>query len=681
MNLLPSCILYTQDAGLARRISGFLTTSATVQHLDRPEALQGLLERDSSNVVLMDIRGSQANDMLPHMVKQWPASVVIVLGVQGSEPLLRARTHGVYAIEDIEANRQRLQVVTTQAMEHLKLREENRILREEATRAAALKHTFLSQLQPDTTAPLQPSRHFPGALRQFDNVEALLQNLVEGVAGSVMVSRVGIFCRARESRTFRLRASLRCLEDTRRMEYTDESPLVQWLTINAHLVARDNLEHVRDTRARTLLGKTLDIIGAEVLVPLQVRERLLGWMFVGHRATGMPFGMTELENLALIAEHVSTTLENALLYEEVAVQKSLAETLLHSMPTGIVAVDEEGVVRWFNSAAEMIFDTPADAVVGQPVEQLGTRITGLVHDALAGDIAQQPEVWMETRTKRTLSVQTRRLEDESVCLGAVALVQDITVEQMLEEKQEQLERASFWTELAAAMSHEIRNPLVAIKTFAQLLPERYEDEEFRAEFSRNVDHEVDRLNSIIDQIDRFAHPGEPTFKRLDIRHAVKGGLDKALQAKTAKGVWVDTAIDEDIPMVEGDEEALADCFAHLITNAMEALAENESPRIVLTAREYKDGDMPSGVSVSIQDNAGGIKPSIRSKVFSPFCTTKARGMGLGLPIVKRTVVDHSGRVHIESTANGTCVTILLPGIRQEGRNETHPDRRRRARKS
>jgi len=258
------------------------------------------------------------------------------------------------------------------------------------------------------------------------------------------------------------------------------------------------------------------------------------------------------------------------------------------------------------------------------------------------------------------------------------LIQDITVERMLEEKQEQLERSAFWTELAAAMSHEIRNPLVAIKTFSQLLPERYEEADFRAEFSQTVTSEVDRLNGIIDQINDFAHPHDLEFKQLDIRQAVKNGLDEALRSNASGGIWVDTAIDEELPAIEGDIDALADCFMHLIQNAMEALADHDGPRITLTAKEFQDGDMPSGVAISIQDNGGGIPQEIRGKVFSPFCTTKARGMGLGLPIVKRTIVDHGGRVHIESTGKGTCVTILLPGNYHGEKNEKHSDRRRRA---
>ena len=679
-SLLPACVLCTRDAALARRIQAYLSSIATVHVSDHPEKLSAPAAQGGEPVILYDLRGTSAMEQLGAIVRVRSDAAIIVLGTAGSEPLFEARSCGAYAVEDVEIEKQRLQDLVTHAFEHARLVEENRRLRDETAGVAALRAAIGTPPARPEAVSLQPARHFPGALRRFSDVRALLENLVEGVAGSAMVSRAGIFCRGRENGGYRLGAGLRCLENTAQLEYRETDPLVQWLTLHGHIVCRAQLEHIKDPTARSLLSRALDQCGAEVLVPLQVRERLLGWLFIGHRTTGLPFGQPELENLALMAEHVSTTLENALLYEEVAIQKTLAETLLHSIPTGIIAVDEKGVVRWFNSVAQTIFNLSADSVLGHDAEAVGSHISGQLRGALADEASGQPEEWSDPRTRRVLSVQTRRLEDEGRCLGAVALVQDLTVERMLEAKQEQLERAAFWTELAAAMSHEVRNPLVAIKTFAQLLPERYQDDDFRSEFSQTVNAEVDRLNGIIDQISRFAHPRALELKPTWISHAIQRGLDIALQSGSFAGVWVDTAIEEDLPPVEGDESALSECVAHLITNAMEALAGRENPKIVLAAREFRDGEMPQGISLSVQDNGPGIRPDIRSKVFSPFCTTKARGLGLGLPIVKRTVVDHGGRIQIECSGQGTCVTVLLPSNPRKERHETHTDRGRRSRK-
>src|SRR4029078_7223741 len=104
---------------------------------------------------------------------------------------------------------------------------------------------------------------------------------------------------------------------------------------------------------------------------------------------------------------------------------------------------------------------------------------------------------------------------------AVAVVHDLTAEHNRRQKQDLVDRAAFWTDLAASMSHEIRNPLVAIKTFAQLLPERFCEPEFRKNFNQIVVEEIHRLDKIVSQINSFAHPAELKMRPLDIRAPVK----------------------------------------------------------------------------------------------------------------------------------------------------------------
>lgn len=123
---------------------------------------------------------------------------------------------------------------------------------------------------------------------------------------------------------------------------------------------------------------------------------------------------------------------------------------------------------------------------------------------------------------------------------------------------------------------------------------------------------------------------------------------------------IETTLPNDLPKVFGDEAALTEAFAHLVANAAEATSGQEKPRITLAAKTIREGRKMSGVVVTVQDNGKGIAPAMKDKVFSPFCTTKARGMGLGLPIVKRTVFDHNGRVDIDSNPHGTSVSVMLP---------------------
>src|SRR6266705_1358144 len=174
----------------------------------------------------------------------------------------------------------------------------------------------------------------------------------EALADAAGVSRVGLFSRTRKGDPYQLRAGLHCLPETEDLQFGERDALVRWFELHAHLISRANLLRTQDHRQRTIMRRALDMFGAEAIVPLYARGSIIGWVFFGHRVTGRLFDDRDLEGLTTLAEHVSTILENAFLYEEATIQKTLAETLLKSIPPGIVATDEDATVRWFNPPAE-----------------------------------------------------------------------------------------------------------------------------------------------------------------------------------------------------------------------------------------------------------------------------------------------------------------------------------------
>ncbi len=654
----PVCILYSQDADLVRRVKAFLRVLAQIRHVTELDRVDAVLSQASPALLFIDLRAKDARDLLEQVQKEFPEILVTALGTPRSEPMRDAEQSGIYATEDLQLDRRRFQALVTRAFDHQRLRQELRELREQSA--------LVPVPEPPRRLEVVPERHsmpllrFPRVFRRFDNVETLLATVVEGVADAASVTRVGIFSRIRQSDRYRLRAGLRCLPETYEIEFGERDQLVRWFELHAHLICRTNLAQAPDQAQRALMRRALDTFGAEVIVPLHARGRIIGWLFFGHRVTGQRFEYHDLENLMILAEHVSTVLENALLHEEVTVQKTLAETLLKSIPPGIIATDEQAIIRWFNPTAEQILGMRAEDVINRPIEAVGTRVASFLRETLEAPSNLPPQHWIENNTRRSVRVETRRLMDQRTPLGAVAVVHDLTGEESLRQKQDLLDRAAFWTDLAASMSHEIRNPLVAIKTFAQLLPERFDDADFRSDFNRIVVQEIDRLDKIITQINDFAHPPELIMRPVDIKVSVKKAVEVAREKFHSNGTPVDINVPNDLPTVLGDETALTEAFAHLVANAAEATHGQAKARITLAAKSIREGSATSGVVVTVHDNGGGISPDMRDKIFSPFCTTKARGMGLGLPIVKRTVFDHNGRVDIDSNPHGTSVSVMLP---------------------
>ncbi len=669
MRLQFTCLLYTQDQSVARRFTAYMESMARVHIVDDPFRLETSIEQNQPCMLILDIRTERSREMILRIRENHPDTVMIVLGEGNSDPIREAAMLGAFATEELEPERRRFQMLAKVALDRLRLLQEIQILKTPPPYAPVQGESGRT----GHSAASGPLQHLIKAFRHFDNLDALYDHIVEGMSGSARVSRVGIVAQDRQGGPYRLLAGLRCLEEFTAREYAQDDPLVRWLKMRAHIVSRSNLEHIVEPSNRLLLKNALDSMGAEIIIPLHARNRLMGWLFLGHRSTGIPFDNKELEELMIVADHISITVENAALYEETALQKTLAETLFHSMPTGIVAVGADGYIRWFNEAAEKILDKPSGDILNQPVGRLGSIMADYLYRTYLGESIPSSREWVDPSSRRHLSVQTRRLMDKDQhCLGAVALIHDQTETLKLREKQEQLERSAFWTELAASMSHEIRNPLVSIKTFAQLLPERYDDPEFRAEFSELVTVEVERLNKIIDQINSFANPPSLEFKPLDMAAVVREARDLALSRCPDNNADINIQTDKDLPEILGDRKTLTESMAHLVANALEASGNRGNTRINVHVKRWAEdsnesapapgvnGSRASGIMLSIKDNAGGIKEDIREKIYSPFCTTKAKGMGLGLSIVKRTVVEHNGQIQIDTDSTGTEITIILP---------------------
>ena len=652
MTTPAACLLLTNDADLARRLGAVAEVAELRVAETRPE-LEHWRVCTGPAILLLDLRHSETAAVLADTAPDARA-VTIAFGLPESDPFLEAREAGLLAVEPFTADLPLLRATLRRAASMLHLQEEVRMLRQQlAEPARAAPEPAAREPLPDVT----PLFQFAHASRHFHDAQRLLDQVAEGIAGATRIARVGVFARLRNEPTYRLHASLRCLEGTANLSFAPADPFVRWLERHAHLVCRAHLPHVVEPADRLLLQRALDAVGAEIIAPLSDQRGLLGWIFLGHRATGLPYAPRDLGDLAILSAHVATLLENALLYEEVALQKTLAENLLETIPMGIVATSEDATVRWFNRAAEAILRRSAAETVNRPIEEADSRLADLLHRALQGACPASPVTWTDIATRRAVKADVHRIGAAGARLGAMALLTDVTRERLLHEKQEEVERQAFWNDLAAAMSHEIRNPLVAISTFAQLLPERYTDADFRTQFHEIVTAEVQRLNAIIAQITAFAHPPATVLRPVAPAQLVELAISQAARLQPGENhPRIECQLDPDLPAIQADESALTQCLAYLLVNAREAVQGRTQAQVTLHVRRAGAND----IAFAVTDNGPGIAQATRDQIFSPFGTTKPRGLGLGLPLARRAVVDHGGRIDVDSTPNGTTVTVILP---------------------
>lgn len=223
--------------------------------------------------------------------------------------------------------------------------------------------------------------------------------------------------------------------------------------------------------------------------------------------------------------------------------------------------------------------------------------------------------------------------------------------------------------LTAGLAHEIRNPLVAIKTLTQLLPERFEDEEFRNHFLHIASDEVDRISSLVNELLEFARPSDPKFDMESINTILDGMVLLVSPEAKKKQIRTLKHYDQDLPLVTVDREQIKQVFLNILLNAIEATPARGT--ILVKTRSFVKPAGEPLAQIEITDSGCGIPAQYLEDIFTPFFTTKSKGSGLGLAICNQIVLDHRGYIDVVSQVNqGASFLINLP-IRQD-----HPQRRK-----
>ncbi|HEX6436629.1 MAG TPA: ATP-binding protein [Candidatus Binatia bacterium] len=248
---------------------------------------------------------------------------------------------------------------------------------------------------------------------------------------------------------------------------------------------------------------------------------------------------------------------------------------------------------------------------------------------------------------------------------AAVAIENARLYQNLKQSQDTLRRADRLSSLGlltAGLAHEIRNPLVAIRTFTQLLPERYEDAEFRNGFQSLALKEVDRICGLITDLLSFARPSKPNVAQEDMNNVIEG-IARILdtQAKE-KSVELVRHFAPNLPKVWIDREQMKQVFMNLIFNGIQAM--NDGGTITISTRIFTSDAIeqaPSFVQVEVRDTGVGIPNENLEHIFDPFFTSKDEGSGLGLSISHQIVQEHGGYVTVESkVGKGTSFLVNIP---------------------
>jgi PAS domain S-box-containing protein len=432
-------------------------------------------------------------------------------------------------------------------------------------------------------------------------------------------------------------------------------------------LAREPRPFVREEAIRdpsderlTTAAYTLQQIGGEVALPLVDDSAIVGIIIIGPKRSGDPYFADDIDLLETLISQAAGAMKNAQLYRQVVLVNEYVDNILSTMESGVIAINASGEVTLFNPAAERLTGLLASDLHGHHYQQLPLALTSPLNDALD---ARTPRSQFETAlslsdgTNVPLVCSTAILSHrDKSAHGALIVFSDLTRLKDLEREKGRAERLASFGALASGVAHEIKNPLVAIRTFAELLPERFTETDFREDFSKVVIREISRIDDLVGRLRGLAATTPPQIGTIDIREPIKDTLVllRAQLEQTHTTVRYDCQ--DSTPLVAVEEAQLKQLFLNLLLNSIEAMGPGGQVSVEVS-RKDRHGDQ--WIVVEVSDTGPGIPESVKANIFNPFFTTKPRGTGLGLAICRGIMDAHRGAIRAENQTGNSGTTIVV----------------------
>lgn len=401
-----------------------------------------------------------------------------------------------------------------------------------------------------------------------------------------------------------------------------------------------------------------------ICVPLKVKDRILGLLYLDRLGTGRGYTPNDLKLAVAMALQAAQCLENTRLYEDLMNSIEYSASIMRGLSSGIVVLNLQGIITQVNAAALQILemeeadlidrsfkDLPGVAEMGATVQM--TLETGVPQD--------RRDIPIQVKGQEIpIGLSTSLVEDHlGRPIGVVANFRNISIIKKLGEQAKRAKYLASLGEMAAGVAHEIRNPLNAIRGFAQLLNDKQQEPEAR-EWTSIIVEEVDRMNRIVQDMLDFSRQRLPTLVPVnlgEILHAVLHELNGQL---VADQVHMDFQWQPNLPPVLGNPDKLRQVFLNVIRNGIEAMPGGGRMRVRGRLERAVEGEGLE-LAVSVADNGIGMDEETLGKIFDPFFTKKDTGTGLGLSICAKIIEQHGGRIEVHSqTGKGSLFDILLP---------------------
>lgn len=464
------------------------------------------------------------------------------------------------------------------------------------------------------------------------------------------------------------------------------APLDAYIAISQNkmlsLVRSAGLQNMQLTLVILIISLILSVIFSEKVLLSRIRQVRDGANIIadGDLNFRLPeSGKDELEELASAFNDMAEKLHDnrdklTKNIKEVEKLANYIRNILRSLRTGVITWTMEGKVETANPTAKMELEEYYGDIKGVSLKgfikclkpesrkELIKALRNIKH-TLEPNYLFELEFEEKKSGIKVLQGSFSYLRDnDKKPYGIVLTLNNITQRKIIEKQLYHADKLSSIGQLAASVAHEIKNPLASIKTLGQLLQEEIAEETESREYVNVIVSEVNRLNSVVEQLLKYAKPEGSSFKTVNVSEILDPVIALVHHEADRHKVKLETDYSSSLTICV-DAEKIKQVFLNLIFNGIQAMHDGG----ILKIRAFKKDASP-WTSFQISDSGTGMPEDVRKRVFDPFFTTKQRGTGLGLAIVKKIIDVHGGKIEVISDiGKGTTFTFYLPYEDRKGR--------------
>jgi len=429
----------------------------------------------------------------------------------------------------------------------------------------------------------------------------------------------------------------------------------------------DSLNDPRTTKIDKVITGRLNR-GRVVYAPLTVKGKIIGCMGVNRPMSESPISDEEIDAFTIFANQASIIVENSQFSKQLMSERNLNESILESSPNGILSIDSHGKIISINRAAEQLLSVHQKDILDTNIKDaVGTyRTISILGDILlqtSSQTSREFDFRKEDGSRCCLEVTPSPLKDiDGNETGTLFLFQNLTEKKIISEQVQRMGKLASIGQLAAGVSHEIRNPLMGIGAALELTMENIELDHPQREILMKSMEEIERVDDIINDLLMLAQPREMNLEPGDINEIILDASQFLSGICKKENVELILHCDDSISSIYIDKGKIRQVIINIALNAIQSMETGGVLKISTSALNHGHYSMGNGgIQITVEDNGRGIEPETKEKIFDPFFTTRPDGTGLGLYNCHKVIDAHNGSIFIEDgKSGGTKVSVLLP---------------------